>query len=780
MNNNFIEQLKKETILNKLTKEFQVIFLNKIENLFVTENDRKFVLDFICYLKYHPREDLVVNFDVVWKRIGFQNKQKATNLLKTFVCDTDYKVKITKQTQKYFLSIQTFKKFCLKSNYDKLHDDFIKLELLLKETIDEEQTYVRIQLEKKEQEINNKERKLRRVVQRRNFKKGHAIYVGKNPSDMNNFKVGITKDLNSRISQLNNSNSIDYIMQPPWYTRFNRQIEEAVKINFSDYRFLERKEFYLDEHYDEIVEYIQKLYEFFQSTDRNPQFIEEPKEKERKNHQLANEKPCNNCKIVQPLENFNKALEHRDGRENRCKNCVNLLQKQYIENKRANEEIPKEKPCSQCQKILPLEDFFVDRQKFDGRGTKCKSCFISVQKQEKKQKKIDEYTCPKCKITKKINEFGKSSRNQTGYSYQCKQCVRKIQTEYYHKNKKEESKEDDNFEENEDSFEIENDCDKKEENLMTEDEYEHDFDIEDEELNCVLQQKTINNDYEESKEQETIDKSYNSIKNEEIKFTKEDIEIEPITGKFKAPPKEFLIQELKKGISIEKIGRHLGVSSKPVVKWLQDQNINHHEFKTKSNKYVVCEIPPRHELLKLLETKNQTEISQYYDISMFVLRKWLKTYNIDVSESKLDKKIDKETIVRLINENKTEQQILEELNITELQYKKLLKIHNIEKIPSKEELEQILQEKSKDDVANHYNTTRNTLRKWITLHKLNDIHFTKNTHRPIKVIKENGEEIIFDSVKEMCKELHISHVTFKEYVDKNVFYRGYKFENIEN
>jgi hypothetical protein len=50
-----------------------------------------------------------------------------------------------------------------------------------------------------------------------------------------------------------------------------------------------------------------------------------------------------------------------------------------------NEEIPTEKQCTKCLIIKPLEEFFCDKSKKDGRRGECKAC---VKKRDKKYKEL--------------------------------------------------------------------------------------------------------------------------------------------------------------------------------------------------------------------------------------------------------------------------------------------------------------------------------------------------------------------------------------------------------
>jgi hypothetical protein len=224
-------------------------------------------------------------------------------------------------------------------------------------------------------------------------------------------------------------------MKHIWYTRFNRVIEDAVKKNFEDHRILQRKEFYNIEEMDNIISYIETLVKIFNDLDRNkPEILEPTKKKQVKNPLKLPEKPCTVCHTTKPLDEFHYAKDHTDGRENRCKICATRLQEEHIKNKRETEPIPEEKPCTECKEIFPLDNFYVDAQKFDGRGTKCKDCFKQIQKKDKPKIDVVDYTCQKCKVTKPLHDFHKLTKSKTGHKYKCKECLRCERKRVTHKN----------------------------------------------------------------------------------------------------------------------------------------------------------------------------------------------------------------------------------------------------------------------------------------------------------------------------------------------------------
>lgn len=45
------------------------------------------------------------------------------------------------------------------------------------------------------------------------------------------------------------------------------------------------------------------------------------------------------------------------------------------------------KPCTKCEVVKPLESFYVNRSKKDGRTSECKRCFLAGQKARAANKK---------------------------------------------------------------------------------------------------------------------------------------------------------------------------------------------------------------------------------------------------------------------------------------------------------------------------------------------------------------------------------------------------------
>jgi hypothetical protein len=189
--------------------------INKLQQHFTDEEQQLYVCNLFLYLNYNPVTDFIINLDNVWKFIGFSNKANAKRLLKhNFKEGTDYNKggntvirlddgKFSNET--IMLNINTFKKLCLKANTenaDKIHDYYIKLEIiyneLMKEEIEEKKRQIEqqksIQEETKKQ-IEDKDKLLEEkdkcIAQLKEKETVANLYIGHNPVIKNVHKIGI-------------------------------------------------------------------------------------------------------------------------------------------------------------------------------------------------------------------------------------------------------------------------------------------------------------------------------------------------------------------------------------------------------------------------------------------------------------------------------------------------------------------------------------------------------------------------------------------------------------
>ena len=176
MENLNIVDLIENNPITKLSGNYNSKMLTKIQQKFTEFEQQLFVTSFYCYLNYDQKKDFVIDLDNVWKWLGFSQKIKAKNLLeKNFTLDIDYKISLYQQGEQsihvkgghnkeiFMLTVKAFKSFCLKAGTkkaDEVHDYFMKLEEILHEVVQEENSELKKQLESnaKQFEIHEKDK----------------------------------------------------------------------------------------------------------------------------------------------------------------------------------------------------------------------------------------------------------------------------------------------------------------------------------------------------------------------------------------------------------------------------------------------------------------------------------------------------------------------------------------------------------------------------------------------------------------------------------------------
>ena len=202
--------------ITRLTNTYQNKLLTKIKANFTDNEQQIFVASFYSFLNYDSTNDFVIDFDNVWRWLGFLNKANSKRLLeKQFIINKDYKillifadeqkkhVKGGHNKETIMLNVETFKKFCMKAGTkkaDEIHDYYIRLEKTLQEVIHEESAELKLQLEHSEKQRE----KIREKTLLEQFANNtQCVYYGliDNVGDKNEklIKFGHTNDLKQRL-----------------------------------------------------------------------------------------------------------------------------------------------------------------------------------------------------------------------------------------------------------------------------------------------------------------------------------------------------------------------------------------------------------------------------------------------------------------------------------------------------------------------------------------------------------------------------------------------------
>jgi len=91
-----IIKLIEKSPITRLNNEYENKLINKIKDNFEEDEQKLFVGSFYCFLNYDSKKDFIIDFDSVWKWVGFTRKGDGKRLLeKHFIIEVDYKIKKT-------------------------------------------------------------------------------------------------------------------------------------------------------------------------------------------------------------------------------------------------------------------------------------------------------------------------------------------------------------------------------------------------------------------------------------------------------------------------------------------------------------------------------------------------------------------------------------------------------------------------------------------------------------------------------------------------------------
>ena len=223
-----IVKLIEENPNTKLSKPYQGRLINKLKDNFSTDEQQLFISSFYCYLNYKS-DDFVIDLDDIWNWLGFARKDPSKRFLeKHFKPEIDFKL-VSHQmvenlqggrpSEKIMLNIRTFKKMCLKANTSKaneIHEYYLKLEETLHEVIDEESNELRLQLEEKENIIEETKEELTKLTRKyvkpkkEKIKDKNVVYLmtAEESEKVGEYVIGKAINLNNRQNNYNDGSKI--------------------------------------------------------------------------------------------------------------------------------------------------------------------------------------------------------------------------------------------------------------------------------------------------------------------------------------------------------------------------------------------------------------------------------------------------------------------------------------------------------------------------------------------------------------------------------------------
>jgi hypothetical protein len=142
---------------------------------------------------------------------------------------------------------------------------------------------------------------------------------------------------------------------------------------------------------------------------------------------MVNTKICTKCKIEKTVDNFYKK---RTGIFSHCKLCSADDQREKAARNRIKvKQVPEHKYCSRCEQTLSSSEFNKNSTNKSGLAGWCKRCKRKDGKRKEtanlNRKAVEvpqDKLCPKCKKMLTKDKFGKSKIRKDGLSSWCKRC----------------------------------------------------------------------------------------------------------------------------------------------------------------------------------------------------------------------------------------------------------------------------------------------------------------------------------------------------------------------
>ena len=333
------------------------------------------------------------------------------------------------------LTVNTFKKFCLKAGTkkaDEIHDYYIKLEELLHETVNEETNELRLQLTNTEQEKNKLEHNLKNEVVERQilkakyerfldkridinkFENGFCVYIIGCHELKDRFKIGFTNNLNRRLGDFYTEMTYNPIVHYKKYVEKAKFIESVIHHVLRKYRVYNSREWFKGDDKQIFIDALENITLFFENEDKKHENVIDIKISFDKNeytneHDILSDKKTNGI-ITDKKTNGDEIILSKQKT-----NEKDILSEKLQENT---------KHCFSCKSNLPFDNFAKNPKKGDGMDGYCKKCNNERYKQTKNKKKIElsEKKCTKCDTIKDISEFYGRVGSIDGKTSECKDC----------------------------------------------------------------------------------------------------------------------------------------------------------------------------------------------------------------------------------------------------------------------------------------------------------------------------------------------------------------------
>lgn len=237
----------------------------KLSQEFNGEEQQMFVNNFKSYLTYDQDKDYVIDLEFIGKFLGFTRKSDAKKILSKYLIEnTQYKLLLRQPPEQknskeidnrgghnketILLTPNAFKEFCMRANTDKSHrirQYYMKMESILFQHLNELLNDNKIQIQSLNDKVKNYERELLKYKNRiiKKYQVGECIYVIKETSKDNIYKVGQTSNLNTRDSAYHNTNLTSKLIYIK-YCKDSKFLETLIHKKLKNYIYNNEREWF--------------------------------------------------------------------------------------------------------------------------------------------------------------------------------------------------------------------------------------------------------------------------------------------------------------------------------------------------------------------------------------------------------------------------------------------------------------------------------------------------------------------------------------------------------
>ena len=156
---------------------------------------------------------------------------------------------------------------------------------------------------------------------------------------------------------------------------------------------------------------------------------------------MTKTKTCPRCRVAKPLDAFGFNKLAKDGRHYQCRNCIGIdyrierLERGFRLKIKTADGF---RHCGLCNTVKPLEQFYRNRAKKDGRRFGCIECTQArrvaarppkpecppkPERPPKPEPPPEGFKrCSGCLVLKPLEAFSRERRTRDGYRYRCRAC----------------------------------------------------------------------------------------------------------------------------------------------------------------------------------------------------------------------------------------------------------------------------------------------------------------------------------------------------------------------